>query len=173
MNIPCLPVMAFKFSNIPPWELPVVNFCKYLSNLKKKFTHLDLHNLFLAHAETHQQSICIFTDGSKSDAGIGFGVYHRDFYRKGVLPPTASSFTAELHGILTALEIIASHPSKNFTIFSHSKSVLQSIHHFNSKHPLVLKILEWLYLIIQRGCAVSFCWVPAHVGIFLMRKLTN
>ena len=43
---------------------------------------------------------------------------------------------------------------------------MQSLHHFNSKHPLVLKILEWLYLIHRRGRTVSFCWVPAHVGIF-------
>ncbi|KAG0712738.1 hypothetical protein GWK47_017772 [Chionoecetes opilio] len=26
-------------------------------------------------------------------------------------------------------------------------------------------ILEWLYLLKRRGRTVSFCWVPAHVGV--------
>ena len=36
---------------------------------------------------------------------------------------------------------------------------------FNSVHPLVIDILEWLYLLRNRGKNVEFCWVPAHVGI--------
>ena len=36
---------------------------------------------------------------------------------------------------------------------------------FNPLNPLVLDILEWLFLIEQRGQNVSFCWVPAHVGV--------
>ena len=52
-----------------------------------------------------------------------------------------------------------------FTIFSDSKSVLMALESFNSRHPIVLKILEWLYLLKRRGREVHFCWVPAHVGV--------
>ena len=50
-------------------------------------------------------------------------------------------------------------------ILCDSKSVLQSIESFNSKHPIILKILEWLFLLQKRGKVINFCWVPAHVGI--------
>ena len=34
-----------------------------------------------------------------------------------------------------------------------------------SNHPLILSIFEWLYLLERRGYQISFCWVPAHVGV--------
>ena len=40
-----------------------------------------------------------------------------------------------------------------------------SLEAYDSRHPIVLKILEWLYLIKRRGRVVEFCWVPAHVGV--------
>ena len=36
---------------------------------------------------------------------------------------------------------------------------------FNTRHPIVLEVLEWLLLAKRRGKSISFCWVPAHVGI--------
>ena len=53
----------------------------------------------------------------------------------------------------------------HFTIFCDSRSVLESLENFNSSHPLILKILEWLFLLKRRGREVSFCWVPAHVDV--------
>ena len=108
----------------------------------------------------------IFTDGSKSNAGVGFGVYSSNFKRKNSLPVAASIFTAELHGILAALEKIALLENRNFTILSDSKSVLQSLGIFNSDNPLILKIQQWLHLHKCRGVSINFCWVPAHVGVF-------
>ena len=52
-----------------------------------------------------------------------------------------------------------------FTIFSDSKSALQSLEIFNPIHPFVLKILEWVFLHSRRGIQIRFCWVPAHVGV--------
>ena len=42
---------------------------------------------------------------------------------------------------------------------------LSFFEHFNSTQPVVLEILEWLYLVGSRGRRVSFRWCPAHVGI--------
>ena len=49
--------------------------------------------------------------------------------------------------------------------FCDSRSVLQILECFNPDHPLVIEILEWIFLIKHRGKNVSFCWVPAHVGV--------
>ena len=54
---------------------------------------------------------------------------------------------------------------KSFVIYSDSKSALESLNNYNSSHPLVQKAQEWLFRISCRHKSVSFCWVPAHVGI--------
>ena len=120
---------------------------------------------FLEHIPNHKESILVFTDGSKSDAGVGFGVIFPNFNRSGRLPDQSSIFTAECFAILTALKEIASHPRQDYVICCDSSSALQAIEHFNTTQPVVLEILEWLYLVGSRGRHVSFCWCPAHVGI--------
>ena len=88
-----------------------------------------------------------------------------DYNRSGRLPNQSSIFTAESFAILVALKEIAFYPGENFVILSDSTSVLQAIEHFNTTQPIVLEILEWIYLIKNRGCNISLCWSPAHVGI--------
>ena len=120
---------------------------------------------FLEHVVEHDDSVLVFTDGSKSNAGVGYGVTCNDFSRRGAIPAIASIFTAELIGILTALEHFTTMNNSNFTIFCDSRSVLQSLEVFDTKHPIVLKILQWVYLHQCRGKSIIFCWVPAHVNI--------
>ena len=60
----------------------------------------------------------VFTDGSKSDAGVVCGVVFPDFNYCGALPANASVFTPELYGILTALKRIVHHENCSYTIFS-------------------------------------------------------
>ena len=77
--------------------------------------------------------------------------------------PIRPLFTAESFAILTALKEIASHSRENYVILSDSKSVLQAIEHFNTAQPIIIEILEWIYLIESRGSNISLCWSPAHV----------
>ena len=124
-----------------------------------------MRSIFYDHAESHSTSVNIFTDGSKSDAGVGFGVIFPTMERSGTLSPSASIFTAELNGVLKAVQEIILSEEISFTIYCDSKSVLQSLSQFNPRHPLVLEILEWLLLAKRRGKEVAICWVPAHVGV--------
>ena len=87
-------------------------------------TEEEVRLIFLEHVVEHDDSTFIFTDGSKSDAGVGFGVSGSDFNRRGALPSIASNFTAELHGILSALEKILTLDQGAFTVFCDAKSVL-------------------------------------------------
>ena len=124
-----------------------------------------MRSIFYDHAESHSTSVNIFTDGSKSDAGVGFGIIFPTMERSGTLSPSASIFTAELNGVLKAVKEIILSEETNFTIYCDSRSILQSLSQFNPRHPLVLEILEWLLLAKQRGKEVAICWVPAHVGV--------
>ena len=45
------------------------------------------------------------------------------------------------------------------------KSALQVLATFNPVHPLVLEILEWIFLLNKKHKIVEICWVPSHVGI--------
>ncbi|XP_068204579.1 uncharacterized protein [Palaemon carinicauda] len=128
-------------------------------------TKLKAMSLFMEHNEEHRESTFIYTNGSKSDAGFGFVVTSSSFNCRGALPPISSIFTAELYGILTAIEKIALKEEDNLTIFSDSRSVLQALEDLNSSNPLVLKILELLLTIGLKGITVRFCWDPAHVGV--------
>ena len=172
-DIPKNKIHAFKFSSIPPWKLPEVTYCNCIYGCKNDFTDEELRLLFLEHLNDHFNSVFIFTDGSKSSAGVGYAAVFKDFNRSFSLPTYASIFTAELYGILCALKEIVKLKGENFVIFSDSRSALQILESFNPNHPLVVEILEWILVIKHSGKSVSFCWVPAHVGIQGNEKADN
>ena len=159
------PVSPYKVPITPPWKLPDIHYCRYFKGVKKTMTDEEIKVRFFEHVIEHDDTLLIFTDGSRSDAGVGFGVTVNNFNHKGTLPKMASSFTAELFAVLSALKIIFSIDGNKFTILIDSKSVLQALECFNTHHPVILEILEWLFLLEKRGRKVEFCWVPAHVGI--------
>ena len=165
LGIPLHKIMPFKYSPVPPWKLPAVEFCHIPFSHKKDNAEEIIKKEFLEHMESHQGYVGVYTDGSKSDAGVGFGVISKDFNKYGALPYCSSIFTAELYAILTALKQIISFNYENIVIFCDSQSVLQSLQVFNTTHPLVIEVLEWIVLAKRRGKDVKFCWVPAHVGI--------
>ena len=107
LNIYKGPVLAFKYSVIPPWELPAVTFCWYFPGSKRNLLDSEIGFIFLDHKKEHKNSLSVFTDGSKSNAGVGFGVFLGEFSRKGALPGIASNFAAELIRILLAVKTIA------------------------------------------------------------------
>ena len=158
-------VCQVDFSVTPPWKLPTIKYCRYFIGIKKEMLEEEIRNMFLEHATEHSNSTFIFTDGSKSNAGVGYGVYSGIFNRKGALPQVASNFTAELYAVLSALEKIITLNQRNFTIFIDSRSALQALEVFNTLHPIVVKILQWVFILHCRGQKVEFCWVPAHVGV--------
>ena len=163
--IPKVKVWPVKYSVVPPWKLPSVEHCRYFTGSKEEASAEMLHISFLEHLVEHEGSTLVFTDGSKSDAGVGYGVIFPNSNKSGRLLDQSSIFTAECFAILIALKEIASQSGDNFVICCDSLSVLQAIGHFNSVHPIIIEILEWLHLLKIGGSNVSFCWSPAHVGV--------
>ena len=156
-------------AEIPPWLLKEVNICKEgSSNTKKNTTTPKLKQNFLSHMTKHSDSKHIYTDGSKSEEGVGFGVIHGPNLQhraRGTLPREASVFSAELHAILKALSIIENSIQLKWTIFSDSQASLQAISHQNPKHPLVKAIQNTLSKLQNQHKKVVFCKVPSHIGI--------
>ncbi|XP_066941282.1 uncharacterized protein [Macrobrachium rosenbergii] len=111
-------VLPYKMSVIPLWKLTEISFCKYFNGFKKNMTDIDIRSIFMEHSEVHKDSIRVITDGSKSSAGAGFGVFSNKLCTKDALPVLTSIFAAELLGILNAIEKIAIIDETKFTIFS-------------------------------------------------------
>ncbi|KAK3885203.1 hypothetical protein Pcinc_010547 [Petrolisthes cinctipes] len=165
MGIDDFQICLVKVPRVAPWLFSEVFPCTCFTDKKESPPPPVARSLFLEHAFTHRESLPVYTDGSKSDAGVGFGVFFPDFCLGGRLPSVMSIFTAELSAILYALQVIFTLPQPSFTIFSDSCSALHALCNFISSHPLVLAIFEWLVLLGRRGRKVTFCWVPPHVGV--------
>ena len=125
--------------------------------LQKSFfsEHQELH-----HAEhTH-----IYTDGSKTNTGVGFAVVFPYKTIKGTLQQECSIYTAELTAILAALNEIENSTSKNWVINTDSRSAMDEIQSFACSHPIAEKIQE-LIPKLQKTKHITFCKIPSHVGL--------
>ena len=152
--------------NTEPWQVPHVELCQDLLFLKKsEMTDIEIRCMFTEHFTTHRDCIQIFTDGSKSDKGVGFAAVFPNQIIKRRLPYDASIFTAELMAILTSLKQMLVRRGSSFVIASDSQIALKSITSFNPEHSLVIAIQELLAELYHKQKCVKFCWVPSHVGI--------
>lgn len=142
------------------WLFPEVESWTCIENRNESLPPPMAHSLLLEHASCHSESLHVYTNCWNS----GFAVVFPDFYF------VASDFL-QLHKFLLPSSWLLCHqsvfsfPQQPFTINSDSHSALQALGKFNSSHPMVLAILEWLFLLKRRGCGVSLCWVLAHLRI--------
>ena len=149
---------------VPPWIIPEIQCCSEKIS-KKDTSEEEIKASFLRHDSIHQGLEKIYTDGSKSENGVGCAVVFNDEIYEAKLPNTASIFTAEMTAIVQALEIVHNSRKRHFVIYSDSQSAIDSMKKYNASHPLVKKAHEWLFWIASRKKTLSFCWSPSHVGI--------
>ena len=152
-----------------PWLLRTINICKEGATAgKQNASAAQLKQEFESHLRKHTNSNHIYTDGSKSQETVGYGLaYGHDFKKtvKAALPGEASIFTAELSAILRALTIVKDSVPLSWTIFSDSQAAIQAVAHPNPKHPLVRSIQSLLIELQNLNKKITFCKVPSHVGI--------
>src|SRR5215469_2284198 len=139
-------VIPFNFMTSPPWICPQPKICFSLgSRTKKSCFPQDLLGTFLLHIPSNPESVHVYSDGSKTDSGVGGAFFSNEFTVSVPLPYSASIFTAELYAIFFVLVNIFSSSSSCYTIFSYSKSVFQALLVLWTPHPLVREIQNWLY----------------------------
>ena len=106
-----------------------------------------------------------FTDGSKTDRGVGCAFVIADTTRSFTLPRHASVFTAELVALIKVLSFIEIEDEVSFLVLSDSLSSLQALKGLYPRNPLVEEVLQRLTTLIGAGKRVTLCWIPSHVGI--------
>ena len=164
------PILEQHLSVIPPWIIPVTKTCFDMEKFpKNEIPSAEIVSEFLKHK--HNSDIDIYTDGSKTELGVGSGlaVYRTPNSRpKLACKPQSSKATilsAELKAISYSLDSIYNLRKTNCTIYSDSKGSLQSIQQYDPKNPLVQEIQRKLTLASTHSNKVIFCWIPAHTGI--------
>lgn len=154
--------------NDPIWLLPNLACDGFCPPKKNALPPSIMRALFSDHVkEMHHNQQLIFTDGSKTENGVGFAVHYREnFSRK--LSTETGIFTAELAAILKAVTIISKTEGnhKEYTIFTDSRSTIMALQSFNNYNPIVCSILHVvLRCMLRLGKSIHFCWVPSHVGV--------
>ena len=156
-------ILTETFPMQPPWEIDRVDMCTELFHHNKKeiLPHI-LHRIFLEHLQSHIDSFHLYTDGSKTEGGVGYAFHCSGKSFQNRISPISSIFTAELLAIKDAINYTeTSTPSNKITIFSDSRSALQAITNFNT-NPIVQHIQD---LLISSNKSFHLCWVPSHVGV--------
>ncbi|XP_026467845.1 uncharacterized protein LOC113371431 [Ctenocephalides felis] len=134
-------------------------------NMNKKTINLELHALLNTRWEKYIQ---IYTDGSKTDDGVGCAVYipSQDIQLQIKLPDWASIFTAELTAINSALDLIKEHNLKKAIILSDSMS---SLHALNMPkdygNPLIFDCLQKIEKLNNNNYRIELVWIRGHHNI--------
>lgn len=149
---------------VPPWERSNINICKDLYHINKRdVIPAELCDIFNQHIHKHANSANVFTDGSKTDNGVGQAFVVNDTIHAKKLPAFASSYTAELCAIYDAiLYAKRSIDQQHITIFSDSRSSIQAIEKINASNKIVQKIVEEIH---ESPKHFHLCWVPSHIGV--------
>ena len=106
-----------------------------------------------------------YTDGSKTDSGVGCAFICDSARRSFTLPAAATIYTAELLAIYKALCFIQVGENFQHVIFTDSLSSLVALKNFYPSDPIVQDIVLLLTSLKQEDKTVTLCWVPSHVGI--------
>lgn len=107
-----------------------------------------------------------FTDGSKTTDYVGCAAIGEGYRSVKRLNENASIFTAELYGLITAVDHIVRHRYRKSVIFSDSLSSLKALNSPTSwKHPLLVQLCNTLTQALAKKIQIEFCWVPGHIGI--------
>ena len=134
-------VSLVRYPKLPPWKITSLEYCKDLISVKKNsITDVHYRSLFYEHFTEHSDCFSIFTDGSKTDEGVGFAITFENNSESRRIPKEASIFTAELLAILLALKRVYQVRQKSFVIVSDSRSALMAIEGYNSSHPIIIEI---------------------------------
>lgn len=151
----------------PTWSIDPCTVDLELAENPKNQTTVNVYrqmfnDLIYRKYENHKQ---IFTDGSKSDAGVGAAAVWEGGMSTATLPEDASIYTAELHAIYLASRHIEETQDNNFVIMSDSLSVLLSMNTINMNNAIVRRLQHVFDSLRSVGRQVCLVWVPGHAGI--------
>ena len=163
--VPTINIIVHLTDHEPPWHIPENVICNGISGSKVD-NEFILRTKFLCHVHyRHANSTHYYTDGSRNSDGVGVGIFNRHHSISQTLPKISSIFSAEIYAIFLCITTIANRQDQRCTIFTDSKSSLDSIKDMYSENPVIKQIQSLLIRLSRSNIEIRLCWVPAHVNI--------
>ena len=166
-SFPNLHITETTNMNDKVWLIPEIICSGFDPPNKGRTPPAIMKTMFREHVNHyHSNTLQIFTDGSKTENGVGYGVHtvNQNYGEK--LNGHSSVFTAELSALLKAVKLVSETDAASSVIFSDSQSAIMSLQAFNSSHPIICEILAHIIPItLNQNRTIQFCWVPSHVGV--------
>ena len=140
---------------------PVIN------NLNKNTTPISVQKLLVQYLlrDNFSTHFKIFTDGSKTIQGVGYGFYdeknRKSFSFK--LSPAFSIMNAELVAIIEAIEYAISINQLKIVILTDSQSSCLNLLNPNTDNYLINKLFTLIYYNNLEEIVIQ--WIPGHVNI--------
>jgi len=166
-NLPVQPVLPYRTPTLYSWSMKCPEVDLRLTRFQKATTPANvMRGAFYDHVSTtYRNRMKIFTDGSKTEDGVGAAAVLGGVTRRSSLPPVASIYTAELYALKLAVQIIEERPAAEYVICTDSLSSVQSVSSRKTKEHLVQRLQEQLHTQITRGCSITILWTPSHCDI--------
>nr|CAI5844276.1 unnamed protein product [Callosobruchus analis] len=152
---------------IPPWlsrKICVRMDCtKYKKDTTHKSVYLKLVRDIIDSYDNPRE--IIFTDGSKTEEGVGAAVVTDKEILRFQLRSTCSIYTAELTAILQAMIYVQNNRPGTYLVCSDSLSSILSLQENFSKDPLIQQISSLNYQLCCQSKIIVIVWVPGHIGV--------
>lgn len=147
---------------VPDWKAQI-QICEDLFSLQKNKT-LDSHlrASYYDHIYSKFHPNKIYTDGSKSNLGVGYSVVSKDAIISARIPNDCTIFTAELTAIKEAMKYGISENLEYLTICTDSRSAIEALKRTNPKNPIAKDVRAFTNFFPY---GIKVCWVPSHIGI--------
>ena len=154
-----------KMSQYPPWAKRPIMSERLVKEKKGALQTCEILQAFAEFRQAHHDFQYIYTDGSKTDLGVGCA-FVQETARFGMkLSNQHSILTAEALGVLRAIQYAKAHDISKAVICTDSMSVVLAVQSTESDHPLIIEIKDEIHELTERGGECILLWIPGHSGI--------
>ncbi|VEN42095.1 unnamed protein product, partial [Callosobruchus maculatus] len=152
-------------SEVPPWIIPAPTIIIQQHGTKKGSSASTHKQIFMATLEQANPTEVIYTDGSKTDEGVGAALVTSKGTYKFKLNDITSIYTAEQFSILQATNYIKEQTPGKYAICTDSLSTLLLLRKQSNAQPLIREILTNHQRLQSESKEIIYIWSPGHIGI--------
>ena len=164
-NVQTQPVLPYITPSRHSWMITKPDVDVDLAILNKQNTPISMLKAIAQDSIKQYNCKHIYTDGSKSETGVGAAAIMENKVKSSSMPKVASIFTAELEAINLAISFIEETSDAKYAIFSDSLSVLRQLQASTTDNHQVQRTWGRLQDVKESGKEVKLTWIPSHVGI--------
>lgn len=164
LNIdPLLTVINQPIYSIPPWLANPIKIDFSMTKFKKETTSNQIFKCEFAKI-CHKYSCYyqMFTDGSKTNDGVGCAVWSENISSTMKLSNETSIFSAESKALFLATDIAVNFAENRIVIFCDSLSALKYLKKTMPSNPDSVKIINMIKI---SSSSIIYVWIPSHIGI--------